>query len=91
MLVYDVQMPLPWLEGEELARWCRSNGIEPHDTYRIEIDEQAMTALIYQYKLNEQGAKYMDIETRKVAKKEPFEIKITSLPDLQYPASPSFG
>ena len=85
MIIFDTQMSLPWLEGEILAQWCKDNGIEPRDTYRLEIDELTMEVQVYQYERNAEGAFYtIDVgpTLQIIAKKKPFKIKTTSLPEV---------
>lgn len=70
-----------WALSEAAAEWCRKHGIDPNLTFRLEINEAAMTVTVYQYALGADGKHYrVDDE---VARREPFTVPITELPRLR--------
>lgn len=88
----------PWLRivylpGQRVTRtpafvaWCKENGIQPDDTYRLEIDRDVMVAVVYQWRRDEQGNIYRDPDNpTDAAKREPFTVALASLPELPEPS-----
>lgn len=61
----------PWVGYDSLQRkqcciWCRDHGIDPDNTYRIELIGEGQF-LVYGYKLNTAGNRYVDPRTMDVA------------------------
>lgn len=77
---------------EEFCDWLREQGIEPTDTYRLEITDSKAT--VFQYDADEEGSKFAVCEQcdepvsgtlhrhvcsgkTVLAKREPFEVAIS--------------
>lgn len=81
---------------EELQDWLRSHGIEPDDTYRVEVYLiDTLFARIFQYARNERGRHYCsndhghldDPDRCVIARREPYTVPLACMPPEFLPAS----
>lgn len=81
--VYDVQDEGWWLPANltDFLQWLRHHGINPDDTYRIEIHLlDTLFARVYQYDRDEHGRFFLDEETGEPARRTPFDVPVESTP-----------
>lgn len=63
---------------EPFMDWMTAQGLDPSVAQSLDIDEEAMTATIVEYDLNEQGDKYA--VGNELALKPPRTVPVDSLP-----------
>jgi hypothetical protein len=67
---------------EDFLTWLREHGVTPEDTYKLEVDEDRGSMVVYQYAKNSSGKKYTEEivcekckhRTADVVRKDPFQL-----------------
>ncbi|MGW4663203.1 hypothetical protein [Streptosporangium sandarakinum] len=76
---YQQRIGTPW--HDQLLAWARSNGITPDDVTRLEVYLlDAPFARVYEYALDENGRRYLTNDGNDHARREPYNVLLTSLP-----------
>lgn len=75
----------PLSRNPALLEWLEANGVEPRNTYRVEVSGDS--AEVFQYAVNDEGRKYVDPKTGEVATVGPVEV---STEDLSLVLRPHF-
>lgn len=90
VIAYDAREDSWWgLSKGDRARftdWLKTQGYEADDraVYRTEIHAgDTPFARVFAYALDEHGRKYVDPETRDVAKQPSHDVPLSSLPPIQ--------
>ena len=64
----------PFVHSEPFLEWLREHGVEPNDTFRVDVGDHEIT--VHQYALNGEGRKYRDPETDEIAYRSPFTVPL---------------
>lgn len=75
----------------QLQDWARAHGVDPDDTYRFEIHvTDHLFAKVFQYEKNERGQMFCSVDHDhradrdrcEPARRDPYDVNLTSLPPL---------
>lgn len=75
----------PLAKSEPFLFWLADHGVLVKDCYKVEIDLDAATMTIYEYKVNERGKKFMEFGEGKggeIAVKPPRTVDIKNKPPI---------
>lgn len=92
--VYDVRDG-SYVPSEPFDQWASSHGIGPDATYRIEIYRPLLWPLrrrfarVFAYDLDEDGHVQLNEDGSDSAKREPYDIPISSMPQVKPATTPS--
>lgn len=64
----------PFVHTEPFLDWLREHGVEPNDTFRVDVGGDEIT--VHQYALNGEGKKYFDQDKGRIAYREPFTVPL---------------
>lgn len=79
---------------QRLLDWMRSQGLDPHDVYRLEVFlVDCPSARVFEYARDGQGRGYCgvdhdhraDLDCCHLARRDPYEVPLSSLPPMTNP------
>ena len=65
---------------KEWGQWLRTHSIDNHDVYRIDFNDDQTRMMVWRYRRNRRGHKYLSMRTGEIARRLPKHYRVKTPP-----------